>query len=355
MRNFILNHASLAFWIWCVPPFLWLLSTLPAEASLEERISALLLTWTWMLLGGAAINWYSRLLLWRAVKYMDNHCDPEPLLELCSTVCRQNPSNMIFHVYQGYALSLLGRHQEAIQVLEHVAEHRKLVKNASALLIWSAALPSGDPRQEWVAEKLTALKPKMRAKQQAQMHLEFVLDNANKLHVRTQAEELLCKLPSAFLQESGGGFLTDFGDGLHAQAAAQAAGVIDAAELQTGAQGIHHIHQPGLHRPGQRSAQGPHMGEDNIPLLVAQVCELLGIAGGGPGMVKALPARVGRLVTGVVEVQIVQESASGGSGLVQAQSPGGAERPVSHKQGVVQGGDAVMMAPAAHHPYLFRA
>lgn len=54
MRNFILNHASLAFWIWCVPPFLWLLSTLPAEASLEERISALLLTWTWMLLGGAA-------------------------------------------------------------------------------------------------------------------------------------------------------------------------------------------------------------------------------------------------------------------------------------------------------------
>ena len=135
MRNFILNHASLAFWIWCVPPFLWLLSTLPAEASLEERISALLLTWTWMLLGGAAINWYSRLLLWRAVKYMDNHCDPEPLLELCSTVCRQNPSNMIFHVYQGYALSLLGRHQEAIQVLEHVAEHRKLVKNASALLI----------------------------------------------------------------------------------------------------------------------------------------------------------------------------------------------------------------------------
>ena len=163
---------------------------------------------------------------------------------------------MIFHVYQGYALSLLGRHQEAIQVLEHVAEHRKLVKNASALLIWSAALPSGDPRQEWVAEKLTALKPKMRAKQralvdrvmnqrrsfalmqaappqlepllqqdleraeslrekvgahmalavycyqrekwqQAQMHLEFVLDNANKLHVRTQAEELLCKLPSS--------------------------------------------------------------------------------------------------------------------------------------------------------------
>ena len=79
---------------------MWLLSTLPAEASLEERISALLLTWTWMLLGGAAINWYSRLLLWRAVKYMDNHCDPEPLLELCSTVCRQNPSNMIFHVYQ---------------------------------------------------------------------------------------------------------------------------------------------------------------------------------------------------------------------------------------------------------------
>ena len=103
--------------------------------------------------------------------------------------------------------------------------------------------------------------------------------------------------------------LRGFGDGLHAKAAAQAAGVIDGAELQTGAQGIHHIHQPGLHGPGQLSAQRPHMGEDNIPLLVAQVGELLGIAGGGPGMVKALPAGVGRLISGVIEVQVVQESA----------------------------------------------
>lgn len=258
MRNFILNHASLAFWIWCVPPFLWLLSTLPAEASLEERISALLLTWTWMLLGGAAINWYSRLLLWRAVKYMDNRCDPEPLLELCRTVCRQNPDSLLFQVYQSWALSLLGKDKEALPVLDRVANHPRLTKDALALLVWSAALPSGDPRQEWAAEKLTALKPKMRANQRAlvdqvinqrrsfalmqaatpqlepllqqdleragclrekvaahmalgvyyhqredwakaQMHLEFVLDNANKLHVRTQAEELLCKLPSAFL------------------------------------------------------------------------------------------------------------------------------------------------------------
>ena len=32
--------------------------------------------------------------------------------------------------------------------------------------------------------------------QQAQLHLEFVLEHANKLYVRTQAEEMMCKLPA---------------------------------------------------------------------------------------------------------------------------------------------------------------
>ena len=138
-------------------------------------------------------------------------------------------------------------------MLDRVANHPRLTKDALALLVWSAALPSGDPRQEWAAEKLTTLKPNMRANQRAlvdqvinqrrsfalmraapppleplrqqdleragclrekvaahmalgvyyhqredsakaEMHLEFVVDNANKLRIRARAEELLCTL-----------------------------------------------------------------------------------------------------------------------------------------------------------------
>ncbi len=48
------------------------------------------------------------------------------------------------------------------------------------------------------------------------------------------------------------------------------------------------------------------MGEDNIPLLVAQVGELLGIPGRRTGVVETLAPGVGGLVPGVIEVQIVQ-------------------------------------------------
>lgn len=254
MRNFILHHARLAFGIWCIPPLLWLFFTVPTLVSLEDRIAALLHAWTWMLLGGAAINWYSRLLLHRALKVLDQRCDPQPLLELCATVCRQNPGNMLFQVYRGYALTLLGRDKEALEALDRVADHPRLAKNSSALLVWSSALPSGHPKQDWAAERLAALRPRMRPRQQAlmdqvlnqrqsftlmqaappqlepilrqnleragcrreqvgahmalavychqrqdwaqcQRHLEFVLEHANKLHVRAQAEELMCKLP----------------------------------------------------------------------------------------------------------------------------------------------------------------
>lgn len=255
MKNFILTRARLAFWLWSVPALLWLVVTVSSQDALGERIHSLLWCWIWMLWGAAAINGYSRLLLRRALKYLDAHCDPDPLLELCRTVCSQNPNNMIFFVCQGWALSLLGRNKEAAQALEHVAGHRRLAKDPRALLMWSAALPAGDPGQAWAVERLTALKPKMKAKQRelvdqvlnqrrsmalmqaappqlepllqqdleragclrekvaahmalavyyyqredwrkAQLHLEFVLEHANKLHVKVQAEELICKLPA---------------------------------------------------------------------------------------------------------------------------------------------------------------
>ena len=258
MRNFLLTRARTAFWIWSAPAILALLSCAASGLKGWALLTGYLLAIAWILVGWVVINFQPRIAMRPALAALDHHCDPEPLLELCRTVCRQNPDSLLFQVYQSWALSLLGKDKEALPVLDRVANHPRLTKDALALLVWSAALPSGDPRQEWAAEKLTALKPKMRANQRAlvdqvinqrrsfalmqaappqlepllqqdleragclrekvaahmalgvyyhqredwakaQMHLEFVLDNANKLHVRTQAEKLLCKLPSAFL------------------------------------------------------------------------------------------------------------------------------------------------------------
>lgn len=255
MKTFLLTRARPAFWVWCVPAILCVL--VGAASGLKGWTLALwyLLAVCWILAGAAIINFQSLIALRPALAALNDRCDPEPLLELSRTVCRQNPDSLLFQVYEGHTLSLLGRIKEASQVLDRVADHPRLPKDARALLIWSASLPSGDPRQEWAAEKLTALKPKMRAKQralvdrvlnqrrsialmqaappqlepllqldleqagclrekvaahmalaiyhfqrqewqQAQLHLEFVLEHANKLYVRTQAEELMCKLPA---------------------------------------------------------------------------------------------------------------------------------------------------------------
>lgn len=253
MRNFLLTRARTAFWIWSAPAIVVLLLCAASGLKGGALLAGYLLAIAWILVGWVVINFQSRIAMRSALTALDHHCDPEPLLELCRTVCRQNPDSLLFQVYQGWALSLLGKDKEALAVLDRVANHPRLTKDARALLVWSAALPSGDPRQEWVAEKLTALKPKMRAKQQAlvdrvmnqrrsfalmlaappqleplllqdleraeclrekvaahmalgvyyhqredwakaEMHLEFVVDNANKLRIRARAEELLCTL-----------------------------------------------------------------------------------------------------------------------------------------------------------------
>lgn len=255
MRTFLLTRARLAFWLWCVPAIVWALVGAAVHLNGWTLLVWYLFAVCWMIVGALFINFQSLIALRPALAALDNQCDPDPLLELSRTICRQNPDSLLFQVYEGYALSLLGRIKEASQVLDRAANHPRLAKDTQALLIWSAALPSGDPRQEWAAEKLTALKPKMRCKQRAlvdrvlnqrrsfalmqaappqlepllqqdldragclrekvgahmalavyyhqrqkwrkaQMHLEFVLEHANKLYVRVQAEELMCKLPA---------------------------------------------------------------------------------------------------------------------------------------------------------------
>lgn len=255
MRTFFLTRTRAAFWLWCIPAILWALGGAAAGLKGWALFLWFLLAVCWIVAGAAVINFQSLIALRPALAALDDHCDPEPLLELSRTICRQNPDSLLFQVYEGYALSLLGHVKEASQVLDRVADHPRLAKDAQALLIWSAALPSGDPRQGWAAEQLTALKPKMKANQwpmvekvlhqrhsialmqaappqlepllqrdlelaaclrekvgahmslavyrfqrqewkQAQLHLEFVLEHANKLYVRTQAEEMMCKLPA---------------------------------------------------------------------------------------------------------------------------------------------------------------
>lgn len=167
MRNFLLTRARTAFWIWSAPAILALLSCAASGLKGWALLTGYLLAIAWILVGWVVINFQPRIAMRPALAALDNRCDPEPLLELCRTVCRQNPDSLLFQVYQSWALSLLGKDKEALPVLDRVANHPRLTKDALALLVWSAALPSGDPRQEWAAEKLTALKPKMRANQRA--------------------------------------------------------------------------------------------------------------------------------------------------------------------------------------------
>ncbi len=167
MRNFLLTRARTAFWIWSAPAILALLSCAASGLKGWALLTGYLLAIAWILAGWVVINFQPRIAMRPALAALDNRCDPEPLLELCRTVCRQNPDSLLFQVYQSWALSLLGKDKEALPVLDRVANHPRLTKDALALLVWSAALPSGDPRQEWAAEKLTALKPKMRANQRA--------------------------------------------------------------------------------------------------------------------------------------------------------------------------------------------
>ena len=60
-----------------------------------------------------------------------------------------------------------------------------LTRARTAFWIWSAPA---------ILALLSCAASGLKGWAKAQMHLEFVLDNASKLHIRTRAEELLCTL-----------------------------------------------------------------------------------------------------------------------------------------------------------------
>ena len=91
------------------------------------------------------------------------------------------------------------------------------------------------------------------------------------------------------------------------------------------------------------------MGEDGVGLTLGQIgAQRFGIAQGGHRMVKALVARVGGPVGGIVEVQVVEQARPGGGPLVPAKAPGQAEGSIGHEQGVLIAGDGKMVTPLLH-------
>ena len=255
MRRWIVSHARPAFWLWCLPPSAFLLW---CATWMETRplIRLFLLFTVWVFLGGILINFLAYRRLRAALEVLAAQCDPRPLLGLCRTVRAQNPNSVVYQVYEAYALTLLGREEEARQCAEQCAGQKKLWKNPLLLLLLSVSLPSEHPlrlRAQQALEKavgrmrhgkrrqlledtllhnqvlssletggdeleapLTAALERAgctheqvaahlalgayyarRRDLRAEAHLEFVLAHANHLAVRPQAEALLCLLPPA--------------------------------------------------------------------------------------------------------------------------------------------------------------
>lgn len=253
MNRWILTHARLAFWLWTVPS-LALLVWYAARNEGEGLMTAYALFVLWEAAGFWGINGF--LCGWArrpAFRAMDEYCDPEPLLELCRMVLKQNPKSLFYRVFEGYALALLGRRREAEDSAHMAAEQPRLWKNPPLLAVWLTQLPPEDPereRGELAMERLIRrLSPQKRAvlaragtmrdraaqiqearpelepllladleqagctreqvaahmalgtyyqrrglENKAQEHLSFVVARGGRLAVRTEAERMLCRL-----------------------------------------------------------------------------------------------------------------------------------------------------------------
>ena len=249
MRDWIAGHARAAYWIWvalCLP----LVGVLNALGL--PLLAVYLVCLCWIAGGWFLINFGVSRRLRAAVQTLDQDCDPEPMLELCRTVLRQNPKSVIYRLNGGFALLALGRREEAAAELAGLEGNRRIWKNSSlALSYCSCRLDlAGDleeaaawlDRMEAHADKkpatartleeqraclalrrgetqglepifLAALERAATARMQvawrwelaaldrmegrqaeAREHLEYVAAHGNKLYVKAGAEKLLAQL-----------------------------------------------------------------------------------------------------------------------------------------------------------------
>jgi len=198
MAAFIAAHARLSFWCAMVPGFaflFWGLSRFGSGAGLW--LYAVFVVWA--VAAFVFINRQAWRLCRPALDTLDHRCDPEPLLEVCRMVLRQNPDSLYFRVYEGYALNLLGREEETRQSAERAGANPRLWKDPHLLLVWSAALSPEDPRQERAVAALEKLR--RRLPPHGQETLEQILSDRrvlNQLEADDPAlEELLTARESA--------------------------------------------------------------------------------------------------------------------------------------------------------------
>lgn len=251
LKKLLLTKARVLFWLWCLPGMVWLIWMSATRPDLE--VAPLFLFTVWMVLGFWGINLSAGLLRRPALQILDEDCDPEPLLELCQAVIRQNPRVVSYRVLEAWALTLLGRDKEALASANLVEGRWKLKRSAALVLTWCAVLPPDDPRREktlkhmskglfvrrkfrraakemleWsetvskLGESAPELEPILLERleaarctrdqvtahmalgvyycqrgqiDKAQEHLGFVAAHGGKLDIRADAERLLCRLP----------------------------------------------------------------------------------------------------------------------------------------------------------------
>lgn len=251
-EKLLLTKARVLFWLWCLPGMVWLIWMTAARPDLET--APFFLFTVWLVAGFWGINLSAGLLRRPALRALDENCDPEPLLRLCQAVIKQNPQVVSYRVLGAWALTLLGREEEARAEADLVEGRWKLRRSAALVLTWCAVLPPDDPRREETLERMSKglLVPKkfrraaremlawnetvsrlgegaeeleplllQRLEQagctreqvaahaalgvyyhrrgqteRAQEHLSFVAAHGGKLAIRTEAERLLCRLPT---------------------------------------------------------------------------------------------------------------------------------------------------------------
>ena len=124
-------------------------------------------------------------------------------------------------------------------------------------------------------------------------------------------------------------------------------------DLGGGAELVGQVDHVALPVAGHFFRQGPHVGDDDVLLLVGQpAAQLGGVFGGGLGVGEALVALVLAVVVGVIEVQVVEQPAPGGGHVVHAPAPGQAEGHVGHEDGVLVAVHAGVVGDGLHGAHL---
>ena len=163
LKKLLLTKARVLFWLWYLPGLVWLVWMTASRPDLE--VAPLFLFMVWVVLGFWVINGAVGLMRRSALGVLDGTCDPDPLLELCRAVIRQNPRVVSYRVLEAWALLLLGQEEEALASANLVEGRWKLRRSAPLLLTWCAVLPPHDPRRRKTLERVAGrfwTRPSMR-------------------------------------------------------------------------------------------------------------------------------------------------------------------------------------------------